>query len=238
MKWIEAFYFITMSKKPTFAKTIERHLKVHYETAWFLLHKIWIALGRRNAEYALSGKVEVDECMLSVSDLSEESNVNEHQKKRGRGASKAKILVMTSFDERLNKKQELKRIGKSVAMEVIEDFSAGTLKNQMTNWISKNSKIYTDMFQSYQPIKKHFDEIIMKVSSGAFAKEYLPIVYRMISNMKRNIIAIHHCVSQLHLSNYLAEFCYKLNRKFMLEPGYKGKSIVENIVLHAVRFLW
>ena len=237
-KWYEAFHFITMSKKPTSAKTIERHLKVHYETAWFLMHKIRIALGRRNAQYVLSGNVEVDECMLSVSELSAESNESEHQKKRGRGANKAKILVMNSFDDRVNKKQKLKRYGKSIAMEVIEDFTEETIKKQMTKWITKNSKIYTDKFQSYKPIKKHFDEIIMKVSSGELAKEHLPVVHQSIGNLKRNILGLHHCVSQLHLSNYLAEFCYKLNRNFMLKAEYKGKPLLENIVLQSVRFLW
>ncbi|MGB0431050.1 MAG: IS1595 family transposase, partial [Bacteroidia bacterium] len=88
-KWYEAFHLVTMSKKPTSAKTLERHLNVHYETAWFLLQKIRIALGKRNRDYTMSGNIEVDECMLAVMDLSEETNSGEKPRKRGRGSNEA-----------------------------------------------------------------------------------------------------------------------------------------------------
>lgn len=96
--WYEAFHLVTMSKKPVSAKTVERHLKIHYESAWFLLQKIRIALGRRNKKYILDGSIEVDECMHAVIELSEEANAEDHKSKTGRGASKAKILVMASYD--------------------------------------------------------------------------------------------------------------------------------------------
>ena len=69
----------------------------------------------------------------------------------------------------------------------------------------------------------------MKVSSGKIANLNLPIVHQVIGNIKGDILGIHRCVSQLHLQNYLAEFCYKLNRRFMLKPTYKGKPILEKL---------
>ena len=123
-------------------------------------------------------------------------------------------------------------------MEVIENFSADAIGEQMTTWISKHAKIYTDKFKSYIPLKKQFDEINMKISSGKLAELHLPLVHQQIGNLKGDILGIYRCVSQLHLQNYLAEFCYKLNRRFMLEPKYKGKEILENIVLQSVKFLW
>ena len=237
-KWYEAFHMVTMSKKPISAKTLERHLKVHYETAWFLLHKIRLALKKRNEKYTLTGDIEVDECMQSVIDLSEAANAGDSQKKRGRGADKAKILVMTSFKDGKDKWGNAKRYLKSAAMEVIEDFSSKSIGVKMTKWIEKHSKIYTDKFKSYTPLKEEFENINMKVSSGKIANLNLPIVHQVIGNIKGDILGIHRCVSQLHLQNYLAEFCYKLNRRFMLKPTYKGKPILENIVLQSVRFKW
>lgn len=237
-KWYEAFHLVTMSKKPISAKTLERHLEVHYETAWYLLQKIRLALKKRNEEYILSGAVEVDECMQSVIDLSKVANAEDSQKKRGRGSNKAKILVMTSFEDGKDKKGYPKRYLKSAAMEVIEDFSTKSIGLQMTKWIEKHSRIYTDKFKSYIPLKEKFQNIDMKVSSGKPAIQNLPIVHQIIGNLKADILGIHRCVSQLHLQNYLAEFCYKLNRRFMLAPSYTGKLIIENIVLQSVKFTW
>lgn len=61
---------------------------------------------------------------------------------------------------------------------------------------------------------------------------------QVIGNLKGDVIGIFRSVSQLHLQNYLDEFCYKLNRRFMLNAKFSGKSILENIVLQSVKPVW
>ena len=221
-----------MSKKPISAKTLERQLKVHYETAWYLLHKIRIALGNRNAEYSLSGLLEVDEMQLSVMDLSEEENIKGTGKRRGRGANQAKVLVMTSFKEYKDKKGRNKRGLNKVAMELIEDYTSETIGNIMTNWVKRHARIYTDGFSSYQKLKEKFPNITQTIASGLKAVEELPIVHRVIGNFKNQLVGIHHSVSQLHLQNYLDEFCYKQNRSHIFS------DLVESIAFQSVRFSW
>ena len=236
-KWYEAFHLMNSSKKPVSAKTLEFHLDVHYETAWFLLHKIRIAMGNRNRQYQLEGSVEVDEAMVTVMDLSEEANNRQTGRKRGRGSDQAKVMVMASFDEKKDKKGKVVRYIKHASMEVIDDFKSTTLNQAMSKWICRYSKIYSDNFQSYKPLKKQWEHLESKTASGELAGEYLPVVHQQIGMLKRNILGLYHCVSQLHLQNYLDEFCYKLNRRFLL-LAKKGKSIFENIVLQSVRFQW
>jgi hypothetical protein len=195
-------------------------------------------MGRRNSNYVLTGNVEVDECMMTVIELSEEANAPDHKSKRGRGSSQAKVLVMATFDEGEDKHGHKFKFLKKVAMDVLDDFSSKSIGEKMSQWISKRSKIYTDKFKSYNPLKKYFDEIIMRISSGKQAKENLPIVHQQIGNFKGDILGIYRSVSQLHLQNYLNEFCYKVNRRFMLEPKFAGTPIMENIVLQSVKFLW
>jgi hypothetical protein len=50
--------------------------------------------------------------------------------------------------------------------------------------------------------------------SGQEALKVLPWVHTLIANIKGNIRGIHHGVSPKHLSRYLAEFCYRFNRRF------------------------
>ena len=50
--------------------------------------------------------------------------------------------------------------------------------------------------------------------SGKEAPKVLPWVHTLIANIKGNIRGIHHGVSPKHLARYLAEFCYRFNRRF------------------------
>ncbi len=74
MKWYEAFHLMSMSKKPISGRILERHLEVHYETAWYMLQKIRLAMESRNRDYHLEGLLEVDETQVTVMDLSSEEN--------------------------------------------------------------------------------------------------------------------------------------------------------------------
>ena len=206
LKWYEAFHLMSMSKKPISARTLERHLGVHYETAWYMLQKIRIAMGRRNRDYSLEGLLEVDETQVTVMDLSNEENDKGNGKKKGRGAAKAKVLVMTSFSRSDNPKSRSGKTLKYVAMEILDSFSTTSIKAVMTKWIRSHSRIYTDGFRSYLPIQSDFAQLSQNIASGAQASIKLPIVHTIIGNLKNAIKGIHHSISLLHLQNYLDEF--------------------------------
>lgn len=236
-KWYEAFHIVNSSKKPVSAKTLEFHLDVCYETAWYLLQKIRIAMGDRNRQYTLEGTVEVDEAMITVMDLSEDANNRETGRIRGRGSDQAKVMVMASFDEKEDKSGIMTRYLKYAAMEVIDDFKSETLNESMSNWIRSHCRIYTDNFRSYQPLKEKWGDLISEKASGSKAGEVLPVVHQQIGMLKRNILGLYHSVSQLHLQNYLDEFCYKLNRRLLL-LAKNGTSLFERLVLQSIRFHW
>ena len=42
-------------------------------------------------------------------------------------------------------------------------------------------------------------------------------VNTMIGNVKRSINGAYHAINHKHLPRYLAEFCYRFNRRFVLE---------------------
>jgi len=52
----------------------------------------------------------------------------------------------------------------------------------------------------------------------------------MIANVKRSMDGAYHAINSKHLPRYLAEFCYRFNRRFQLEdmlPGF-GYIAVRN----------
>ena len=52
------------------------------------------------------------------------------------------------------------------------------------------------------------------VEDGRNAVKVLPWVHTLIANIKGTIRGVYHGVSSKHLDRYLAEFCYRFNRRF------------------------
>lgn len=64
-----------------------------YKTAWSMLRRIRIAMGRRDETHQLCGIIAFDDAYFGGPTVG---------KKRGRGTEKAKVLVAVSLDERGN----------------------------------------------------------------------------------------------------------------------------------------
>jgi hypothetical protein len=50
--------------------------------------------------------------------------------------------------------------------------------------------------------------------SGKEAVNVLPWLHTLITNIKGNISGVYYGVSPKHLPRYLAEICYRFNRRF------------------------
>lgn len=76
-KWFVAVYLICSAKKGVSAKQLERELSVNYRTAWYMAHRIRLAMKEDwNLVSKLSGVLEVDETYIG----------GKHKGKRGRGS--------------------------------------------------------------------------------------------------------------------------------------------------------
>lgn len=136
---------------------------------------------------------------------------------------------MASFKhETLSNGRTRKRL-ENVVMEQIEDYKSETIGNAMNRYIKRSSRIFTDAFRSYIPLKSTFINLTQQIADGANAVKVLPVSHGVISNLRKNIEGIHHCVSQLHLQNYLDEYCFRFNNRH--QP-------IESILLQSVKFKW
>lgn len=61
LTWFWAIFFVVHNKRGRSALSIAQLLELNYRTAWRLLHKIRHAMSERDANYKLSGFVEMDD---------------------------------------------------------------------------------------------------------------------------------------------------------------------------------
>lgn len=228
--WFIAMHLLTSTKKSFSAKELQRQLgHKRYHPIWHMSHKLRETMGKRNGEYVLAGRIELDECYFSTE---VPQNEKDNPLKRGRGSQKkSKVLVMAESDfvESPKKGQKPRRVG-YLKMRVIDDLKAETINEQVQKLASNVTEIDTDDSTSYVDLKefvpKHNAQVIPKEKIG----EILPWVHIAISNAKRQLINTYHDIKPEFLQKYLDEFCYKFNRR------YAGEALFNRLLVACVSY--
>jgi transposase-like protein len=129
-KWFLAIYLICSNKKGISAKELQRQLSVTYKTAWYMAHRIRVAMQEdRDFLQKFSGIVEVDETYVG----------GKQKGLRGRAVSTNKVPVV-AIKERTTGK---------IRMQAVDDCSASVLQEFIRFHAEEGSKVHTDEFASY-----------------------------------------------------------------------------------------
>jgi transposase-like protein len=134
-KWLAAMWMITNAKNGISSYEIHRALDITQKSAWFLMHRIRLAMQTGTFE-KMSGQVEVDETYIGG--LAR----NMHRSERGRKISgtggSGKVAVMGL----------LERNGK-VRAKVICDATQATLHDEVKCHVEQGAELFTDGWKGY-----------------------------------------------------------------------------------------
>lgn len=198
-KWFWAIYFIGRDKRGCSAMMLSKELEISYKAAWFMLHRIRKAMIDRDSKYLLAGVVELDDAYFGAP---------EEEGKRGRGTSKAKVIVGLSLNEE-GHPQFLK-------MEVVNDLKKQTIAEFAHSNIESGSTISSDTYRSYRNLQKEGYKLEFKVFNPKEDSEHLKWLHTIVSNAKAFVVGTFHGLDEKHLQRYLDEFCYRFNRRFFV----------------------
>lgn len=212
-KWYLAMAFMSFSKKGLSAKELQRQLgHARYRTVWSMMHRIRVAMGKRDNLYQLEGMIEFDEGYFSI-----ETKENDKQNlKRGRGSQKqTNVAVMAESTP-------LEDIETGKTSKHCRYFKMKVLKNHLSEGINtvaeesfdKKCIVFSDKSTSYIDIAQYIEVHVTEKSTKETTVNNLPWVHIAISNAKRNFLGIYHKINGKFLQSYLDEFCYKLNRRY------------------------
>jgi len=220
--WFAVIHLMTSTKKAFSALEIQKQVGYKfYEPIWFMMQKIRITMGKRDAKYKLQGDIEIDDAFFEVVDLPEKDDLgNKKEKdeplKRGRGSQKqAKVLVMVESKPNPIQKNPHKkdRILGFAKMIVMDDLSGNGINYEVSHAISPTSIVISDGYRGYSGLSEIVDIHNAMVVPQKEAHIKLPWVHTVIANSKRNLLGVHHSIGKEFLQNYLNEFIYKLNRR-------------------------
>lgn len=219
-KWLQAIYLMCASKKGFSAKQMERTLEVQYKTAWFLCHRIRLAMadGSLNPFGGNGGDVEVDETFI------------------GKDPEAATGKRMAPWQER-NKVLTLidRRTGQARSV-VIDDLKSSTIGPIVQANVAYDSRILTDEAPRLRPVGGKF-AVHKRVNHAA--EEWVSREDRTIhtntvegyfSVFKRGMKGTYQHCSKKHLHRYLAEFDYRYNNRSALgiEDEVRTQTVIRN----------
>jgi len=211
VKWFKAIYYVAFDKRGISALQISNMIKVTYKTAWLMVHKIRKMMKERDDNYMLDGLIITDDACFGGPSKSG---------KRGRRTDKTPVLVQLSLNEDGNPNY--------VKMTVLENLKSKTLVEVINNNVNADAIISCDSYHSYYNLSNYGYRLINEKEMGYDSKSKQFWLNKIISNCKRFIIGTYHGLSAVHLQVYLAEFCYRFNRR-------NQKNILENLLKACVR---
>src|SRR5215213_2788002 len=141
-KWLTAMWLIVNAKNGISSYEIHRAIGVTQKTAWFMLHRIRLAMETGSIE-KLSGNVECDETFIG----GKAKNMHKHKREaiiKGRG-SVGKTAVFGA----------LERKGRVLA-KVIESTNRETLHNEVKEKVETGANLFTDEWLSYRGLDSDY----------------------------------------------------------------------------------
>lgn len=99
----------------------------------------------------------------------------------------------------------------------------GFKKAELTRWAKSHlrpkSLVISDglaCFRGIEDTENFHHAIVTGGGADCVALPYFKWVNTMISNVKNSMHGTYHAINKKHLPRYLAEFCFKFNRRFDL----------------------
>lgn len=207
-KWLMAWFMICASKKSLSAHQLHRMLKIKYQSAWFMAHRIRFALSDFPAK-KLTGVVEVDETFIGgKSDLKHKMS--------------SKTPVVALIEQNGNMKTR-----------VVPTVSQKTLGDALRECVSKKAIICTDEYKAYKKPGKEFAahhsvnhteyEYVLKLPEGLTVT--VNRCESFFALLKRGVHGAWHSVSREHLPKYSDEFAFRWNTRKLSDGARFAKGI-------------
>jgi transposase-like protein len=200
-KWLTAIWMVTNCKNGVSSYEIHRAIGVTQKTAWFMLHRVRLAMQTGTFEKKMGGEVEVDETYIG----GKARFMHKERREaviRGRG-SVGKVAVMGL----------LERNGE-VRAKVITDTTKQTLFAEIDAHVEKGAEVFTDEFKGYKGVEKEYIHNVIN-----HAVKYVDDIVHTCnidnfwSPLKRGIKGTYVSVEPFHLFRYLDEQTFRFNQR-------------------------
>jgi len=199
-KWLLAMWQIVNCKNGVSSYEIHRAIGVTQKTAWFMDHRIRLALqGKEGGK--LSGEVEVDETFIGGK--ARNMHLSRRRKKITKSGPHDKVPVLGI----------LQRGGK-VRTVVVPDRKKNTLQGTVKEHVEAGAAIFTDELLSYDGLERDYaHQIIDHAVEYVRGAVHTNTMENFWSLAKRGLHGTYISVEPFHLFRYFDEQAFRYNNR-------------------------
>lgn len=204
-KWLSAMWMIVNAKNGISSYEIHRAIGVTQKSAWFLLHRIRLAMQQGSFERKLSGQIEADETFIGgKARFMHKSVIARKYGSANQGSnSVGKVAVMGL----------LERHGE-VRVKVVPNRLKGTLQSEVREHVEAGSELFTDALKSYSGLKSDYvHQVIDHAEKYVDGQIHTNGMENFWSLLKRCVKGTYISVEPFHLFRYLDEQAFRFNSR-------------------------
>jgi len=212
-KWLPAFWMIVNAKNGISSCELSRALGVTQKTAWFMLHRIRLAMQNGTMD-KLSGEVEADETYIG----GKVRNMHpDRKRKRGRGTGGVGKAIVMGLLERRGK----------IKLKHVANAKRNTVQYEIRQNVEAGSQVFTDALPSYNGLNQDYvHEAIDHAREYVRGNVHTNGLENFWSLLKRGIRGTYISVEPFHLFRYLDEQAFRFNERENTDSGRFLKGIV------------
>lgn len=204
-KWMLAMWMVCNCKNGVSSYEIHRAIGVTQKSAWFMMHRIRLAMQEGSIMGKLSGRVEVDETFIG----GKARNMHKSRRDRmitGRG-TKGKTVVMGFLQRSGDKHSQVKA-------QVIADRHRPTMQTAVRENVAAGAKLITDEFSGYTGLEDTFSHEVIN-HAVEYVKDHIHTngMENFWSLLKRGLNGTYVSVEPFHLFRYIDEQAYRFNNR-------------------------
>lgn len=202
-KWLMAMWLITNCKNGVSSYEIARDIKVSQKSAWFMLHRIRLAMQDESFGSKLRGEIEADETFIGGKARNMHADVKARRITSSGHNATDKTLVLGMLER-----------GGRVRTEIIKNRLTTTLRENMNKHVETGAVLYSDEYQAYKALNDEYaHKIIDHAERYVDGRVHTNGIENFWSLLKRSLGGTYVAVEPFHLFRYLDEQVFRFNNR-------------------------
>jgi transposase-like protein len=209
-KWLVAVWQIVNCRNGISSWELHRALGVTQKTAWFMLHRVRLAMQDDLTGGMMGGEIEVDETFIGGKVRNMHADRKRKTMSSGYGAGKIgnKTIVLGILERASEGKP------KRVRTSIINDRKKASIMPEVAAHVSKDAKVYSDEHGEKWNIDGGFEmQVVKHLERYVDGQVHTNSLENFWSLLKRGVGGTYVAVEPFHLFRYVDEQAFRFNNR-------------------------
>jgi transposase-like protein len=207
-KWLVAVWLLANAKNGISSYELHRAIGVTQKTAWFMLHRIRLAMQVDDGG-KLDGGIEIDETFIGAKARNMHKKTKERMLQGRKGGMKGKVAVMGLLQRHPEKGES------RIRLRVVDRTKRGSLTPHIKENVEQGANVYTDALPSYDLLYQdgYIHSVIDHANKYVDGIVHTNGMENFWSLLKRTLGGTYISVEPFHLFRYLDEQAFRFNAR-------------------------